>query len=264
MPDPGEPIQSLTYDDLRVRIYADAGALARAAAGDAATVLREAIDRRGEATTVVATGNSQMAYLEALRIAPAVDWSHVNIVMVDQYLGLDDARLGTKVFLQQHLLDHVRAKRVLVMPSRPADVDALVAEFEAFLHEHPLDLASLGWGENGHLAFNDPHNADFADPRRVKVVELSDRSRRQPVSEGRFPTLDDVPTHAITLTIPALLAARHILCIVPEARKAQAVRACLEEPVSTALPGSVLRTVPHAVAYLERASARELAGYRAA
>ncbi len=260
MPDATEPVSTLHVDQLEVRIYEDGSSLARAAADDAAARIEEAVRDRGEATVVVATGNSQLPYIRALRAHPRVDWSRVRIVMVDQYLGVDEARLGTLVFLEEHLLRHVEPLEVLTMPSQVADPVAFAADYEAALRRHPADLASLGWGENGHLAFNDPHNADFDDPVWVKRVALSDESRRQPVGEGRFPSLDDVPTHAITLTIPALLSSRHILCIVPEARKAPAVRRCLEEAVSPSIPGSVLRTVPNAVAYLELASAAQLRG----
>lgn len=260
MADPTGPATTRHFDQLEVRIYDDEASLARAAADDAAAHIDEAVRARGEATIVVATGNSQLAYLRALRAHPRVAWPRVRIVMVDQYLGVDETRLGTRVFLDEHLLRHVEPLEVLTMPSDVPDPIAFATRFEEQLRQHPVDVASLGWGENGHLAFNDPHNAEFDDPVWVKRVRLSEESRRQPVGEGRFPSLDDVPTHAITLTIPALLSARHILCIVPEARKAPAVRRCLEEPVSPAIPGSVLRTVPNAVAYLERASAAMLGG----
>jgi glucosamine-6-phosphate deaminase len=116
-------------------------------------------------------------------------------------------------------------------------------------------MVAMGWGENGHIAFNDPPFADFDDPVWVKVIQLAEASRRQQVGEGHFPSLADVPTHAITLTVPALLAPKRILCIVPEARKAEAVRACLTAPISEERPGSILRTVSHAQLYLDPDSA---------
>ena len=119
-------------------------------------------------------------------------------------------------------------------------------------------MVALGWGENGHVAFNDPPYAKFDDPEWVKVVTLADASRRQQVGEGHFESLEDVPTHAITLTIPALLAATQVLCIVPEARKALAVRQCLTEPVDESRPGSILRTIDHARLYLDQDSAAGL------
>ena len=124
---------------------------------------------------------------------------------------------------------------------------------------HPLDLCCLGVGENGHLAFNDPPVADFADPLDVKVVELEAACRLQQVNEGHFPGLDAVPAHAITVTIPALLRAGRVLAIVPEARKAQPVAVALDGPITTACPASALRTISHATVHLEPESARLLA-----
>ncbi len=124
------------------------------------------------------------------------------------------------------------------------------------LREHPADLCALGYGENGHLAFNDPPYADFDDPVWVKVVRLDERSRRQQVGEGHFTTLDEVPTHAVTLTIPALLAAKTVLCVVPEARKAEAVQTALRGPITEDCPASILRAQGHARLYLDPDSGR--------
>jgi glucosamine-6-phosphate deaminase len=134
-------------------------------------------------------------------------------------------------------------------------VEEICRDYEALLRRHPADAVALGFGENGHLAFNDPPYADFDDPVWVKPVQLDEVSRRQQHGEGHFDTLDEVPKRAITLTVPALLAAKRVLCIVPEARKANAVRACLREPISEDRPGSVLRRVEHATLYLDPDSA---------
>jgi glucosamine-6-phosphate deaminase len=144
------------------------------------------------------------------------------------------------------------------IPNQPENVDQACRDYEALLREYPADMVALGWGENGHLAFNDPPDADFDAPVWVKVVKMAEASRNQQVGEGHFDSLDEVPTHAITLTIPALLAAKAVLCIVPEARKAEAVRACLTQPVSEDRPGSILRQVDHARLYLDQDSASKL------
>ncbi len=144
------------------------------------------------------------------------------------------------------------------MPGVTDDVEAACREYEALLRSHPADLCAMGFGENGHLAFNDPPYADFDDPVWVKPVKLDERSRRQQVGEGHFRSLDEAPTHAITLTIPALLSARRILCIVPEARKAEAVQRCLLGPITEACPGSILRRVGHAHLFLDAESAARL------
>jgi glucosamine-6-phosphate deaminase len=138
-------------------------------------------------------------------------------------------------------------------------VEAACREYEALLRAHPLDMVAMGIGENGHIAFNDPPYALFNDPTWVKVIELAEASRRQQVGEGHFKSLDEVPTHAITLTIPALLAPKAILCLVPEKRKAVAVQACMTLPISEDRPASILRTVSHARLYLDTDSAALLA-----
>ena len=139
-----------------------------------------------------------------------------------------------------------------------ADPEAEARRYAALLQAHPLDLCCAGIGENGHLAFNDPPVADFDDPLDVKVIALEDASRRQQVDEGHFASIDDVPTHAITVTIPALLRAERVLVIVPEARKAAPVKATLESEISTACPATILRTQPHATLYLDTDSAARL------
>jgi glucosamine-6-phosphate deaminase len=135
------------------------------------------------------------------------------------------------------------------------DPELEAAQYAVLLQAHPLDLTCCGFGENGHIAFNDPPVADFADPLDVKVVPLDVASRRQQVGEGHFAAFDDVPTHAITVTIPALLRAGRVLAIVPESRKAAAVRAAVEGPISPACPASILQTQPQATLYLDRESA---------
>jgi len=178
---------------------------------------------------------------------------------MDEYLGIDASHPASfPLFLQQHFLSYVDVAAFHPVPNQPDDIEQACRDYESLLREHPIDLVAMGFGENGHLAFNDPPYANFDDPVWVKLVELDDVSRRQQVGEGHFATIDDVPEQAITLTIPALLAPKHILCIVPESRKAAAVHACLNQPVSDQRPGSVLRTVDHAHLYLDSDSAAML------
>ena len=134
-------------------------------------------------------------------------------------------------------------------------VETTIADYVRLLRDHPVDVCALGYGENGHLAFNDPPFADFEDPVWAKTIKLAEASRRQQVGEGHFATLNDVPTHAITLTIPALLSARVVLSIVPEARKAEAVHRAMTGPVDVECPGSILRRTAHAHLFLDRDSA---------
>ena len=247
---------SRQYDQLPVAIYNRNAALGQAAALAARQIIQTAIAERGAAYIIIATGNSQLTFLHALRDLDGIDWSKVAVFHMDEYVGIDPNHPASfPLFLRQHILDAVKPGVFYPVPSQVDDLDQACHDYEALLRAHPLDMVAMGWGENGHIAFNDPPYADFDDPVWVKVVALAEASRRQQVGEGHFATIDDVPTHAITLTIPALLAPRHILCIVPEARKAEAVRACLTQPVSEDRPGSILRTVDHAQLYLDTDSA---------
>ena len=247
---------SRQYDQLPVTIYNRNAALGQAAALAARQIIQTAIAERGAAYIIIATGNSQLTFLHALRDLDGIDWSKVAVFHMDEYVGIDPTHPASfPLFLRQHILDAVKPGVFYPVPSQVDDLDQACRDYEALLRAHPLDMVAMGWGENGHIAFNDPPYADFDDPVWVKVVALAEASRRQQVGEGHFATIDDVPTHAITLTIPALLAPRHILCIVPEARKAEAVRACLTQPVSEDRPGSILRTVDHAQLYLDTDSA---------
>jgi glucosamine-6-phosphate deaminase len=230
-----------------------------AAAAVAQATLQRAIAERGEANLILATGNSQLSFLHALRDLPGISWEKIRVFHMDEYLGIEPTHPASfPLFLHEHILDQVKPGKFYPVPGQPEDVEAACAEYAALLHQYPADLVALGFGENGHLAFNDPPYAKFDDPQLVKVVALDETSRRQQVGEGHFPTLDSVPTHAITLTIPALLSAKRVLAIVPETRKVKAVRACLYEPVSEDRPGSILRTVDHATLYLDPDSAAGL------
>jgi glucosamine-6-phosphate deaminase len=254
-----QPIRELRYDQLPVSIYSDNETLGQAAAEAAAATIQEAIAERGVANIVVATGNSQLTTLHALHRMTDVDWPAVNVFHMDEYLNLPPGHPASfPLFLRRHLLDHVEGGTFFPVPGHAQDVEAACRAYELLLRAHPTDLCCLGIGENGHIAFNDPHVADFDDPTWVKVVELDEASRRQQTGEGHFPTLASVPTHAITLTIPALCAARHMLCIVPEARKAAAVREALLGPISTACPASILRQMPHCRLLLEPESAAQI------
>ncbi len=251
-----EPIRSSQVDRLPVRIYQDEPSLGAAAAADMAAIITDAISERGAANLILATGNSQLAFLRALRATPGIDWSKVTVFHMDEYIGIDpDHRASFPRFLREHFFDHVDGATFHPVSGDPTRVAAICAEYEALLRAHPADAVALGWGENGHLAFNDPPYAEFDDPVWVKAIKLDEVSRKQQHGEGHFDSLAEVPTHAITLTIPALLAAKRVLCIVPEARKAKAVYECLTMPVSEDRPGSVLRTVDHATLYLDPDSA---------
>ena len=254
-----DPIREMQVEDLPIAVYESNAAMGQAAAHAAREIIQQAIGERGHANIIVATGNSQLTFLHALRDLGGIEWSKVTVFHMDEYLGIDPQHPASfPLFLHQHIIDAVQPAAFYPVPNQPDDVDEACRAYEELLRQHPADLVAMGWGENGHIAFNDPPYADFDDPVWVKVVALDIVSRKQQVGEGHFSALDEVPTHSITLTIPALLAPRRILCIVPEARKANAVHACLTEPISADRPGSILRTLDSARLYLDRESAARI------
>jgi len=242
-------------DRLDVEIHADGAALASAAADEAAAILSAAVAERGAVNAMFATGNSQFAFIAALVPREGLPWPAATLFHMDEYVGVGpDHPAGFRRWIRERIGDRVGA-RVVHYIDGLADPEAECARYAALLRAHPLDLCVLGIGENGHLAFNDPPVADFDDPLDVKVVELDLACRRQQVGEGHFPDVDAVPTHAITVTVPALLRARRVIAVVPEERKAAPVRDALLGPVSTACPASALRTSGNATLHLDRGSA---------
>jgi len=251
-----DPQKRWLVDQLPVELYASNEELGQAAAKKAQQILSEAIDKKGFANLILATGNSQLTFLKALRSLEGIDWKKVRIFHMDEYIGINPSHPASfPLFLENHFLQFTKPGHFHPIPSETSDVDSACKAYEALIRQHPADLVAMGWGENGHIAFNDPPDAHFDDPHWVKVVELAEESRLQQVGEGHFTSLDEVPKQAITLTIPALLAPVNILCIVPEARKASAVKACLSEPVDESRPGSILRTISHATLLLDQDSA---------
>jgi glucosamine-6-phosphate deaminase len=242
-----------------VLVHPDVVEMARAAAEQAAAVLRAAVRIHGVAHAMFATGNSQLAFADALvRRTPDVPWRDVVVFHMDEYVGIGaDHPASFQRWIRERIVAPAapRAAHYLEGLGDPA---AASADYAELLAQHPLDLCCLGIGENGHLAFNDPGVADFDDPLDVKVVELEAACRQQQVNEGHFPDVASVPSHAITVTIPALVRAAHVLAIVPETRKAEPVQAALTGPVSTRCPASVLRTMPHVTIHLDEESARLL------
>jgi glucosamine-6-phosphate deaminase len=253
-----QPLHETRIDRLPVSIYRSNEEMGQAAAAEAVQIMRQAIAERGVANIIVATGNSQLTFLRALRDLPGIDWPKVNVFHLDEYVGIDpNHRASFPLFLRRELVDHVQPGGFFPVLAATEDAEAVCRAYEAELRGHPADLVAMGIGENGHIAFNDPPYADFDDPVWVKVVRLDEVSRRQQVGEGHFASLDEVPTHAVTLTIPALLAPRQVLCIVPESRKAWAVKQALHGPISEDCPASILRRQPHAHLYLDADAAAQ-------
>jgi glucosamine-6-phosphate deaminase len=241
-------------DELTVRVYPDRPALGVAAANEAASALANVIATKRNASVLFAAAPSQNEFLSALATMPEIDWSKVTAFQLDEYIGLpDNAPESFGAFLQEHIFDAVRPGRLELIGATGSvsNAEARCTEYTELLALNPPDIVFLGIGENGHLAFNDPPVADFDDPLPVKVVELDRPCREQQVNDGCFPTLGDVPTHAITLTIPTLLAGGRLFCIVPGPAKRAAVAATLHGPISTDCPASILRTAANCTLYLD-------------
>lgn len=245
-------IERRTLGGLRVEVHstrAEMGAAAGAAA--AAAIARIQDSRTGPVRIILAAAPSQNETLDALAESPEVDWSRVVAFQMDDYVGLPaTAPERFSAYLQEHLFDRVRPGSIHRLEGT-GDVDEEARRYAALLTEDPIDLCLFGIGENGHLAFNDPPSADFSDPMVVKRVELDHDCRVQQVNDGCFPTLDDVPPEALTLTIPTLVGARTMIGSVPGAAKREAVRGTLWGPLTTDCPASVIRGHEDATLYLD-------------
>ena len=257
---PPEPVADFVVDALRVAVYEDRAQLGRAAAALVARAIAARRAAAGLARVVFAAAPSQDEFLAALIAHDGIDWSSVVGLHMDEYLGLDaDHPASFRRYLHEHLfrLAGLPAARLRLIPGERTDRPLRIClAYEDALLADPPDVACVGIGENGHLAFNDPPVADFADPVLVKVVRLDAACRVQQVHDGCFGRIEDVPTHAFTLTVPALLSAPVVSAVVPGPRKADAVLATLQGPISEACPASALRRHPGATLHLDRDSAR--------
>lgn len=232
-----------------------------AAAEEARCVIQKAIEVQGCANIIIATGNSQLTLLDALSQSGGIDWAKVNIFHMDEYVGIDPNHPASfSKFLHEHIIDIVKPRKFYPVLGGAKDTEEACNEYEKLLRANPADLCILGIGENGHLAFNDPPLARFDDPCWVKVVRLTEPCKRQQVGEGHFKSIDEVPKTAITLTIPALLAAQRVLAIVPEARKAEIIYQALTGPIDPSCPASILRQTDHAHLYLDADSGIRVLG----
>ena len=248
---------------LRVEVHADRAALGRAAGQAVAAHLRGLLAKQAGARVIFACAPSQDEFLAALIAASrsperGFDWSRVTAFHMDDYVGFAaDHPQSFRRYLRKHLLDHVAVGVFHPLPAELPPAEACAA-YAALLAAAPIDLICLGIGENGHLAFNDPPVADFDDPALVKVVALDDACRRQQVHDGCFPTFADVPTHALTLTLPVFRAAHRLSVHVPGPRKAAAVRATVHDPRGPACPATLLREHPDATLHVDEAAATGL------
>ena len=240
---------------MEIKVFPTKTEMAAAAARQAADALRRALHARGKANVIAATGASQFEFLDALVKAPGIDWSRTVFFHLDEYVGVPATHPASfRRYLRERIVEKVRPGQFHFIEGDAADPKAETARVGALIRDHPIDVAFVGIGENGHLAFNDPP-ADFETREPYLVVSLDEACRRQQLGEGWFPRLDDVPARAISMSIRQILDSAEILCIVPDARKAQAVHDCLEGPVSPQHPASILQRHPGTTVYLDAASA---------
>jgi glucosamine-6-phosphate deaminase len=250
------PRRQFEVDSLSVFVHADRAELGKHAALQAAAAIRERIDQAGRVVILFASAPSQREMLEELIRVDGIDWTKVVGLHVDEYVGVGvDEPHSFRKYLIDQVTNRVPIGEFHGIQGEAVDPESECRRYSKLLEENPPDVALLGIGENGHLAFNDPPVADFEDPLAVKQVELDETCRLQQVNDGCFDSLDLVPKHALTLTVPAMFRARRLVVSVPGSTKSQAVKDALQGPITTACPASILRRHRAAVLLLDEESA---------
>jgi glucosamine-6-phosphate deaminase len=243
---------------MRLKVFNDKITLGRAAAEQAATAIRRAISERGEARIIAATAASQLEFLDALTKASGIDWTKVEAFHLDEYIGIPITHPGSfRKMLMEQLVVKTGIRQYHLLAGDAAEPAAVVREIGTQLASAPIDIAFLGIGENGHIAFNDPP-ADFNTEEPYIIVNLDEACRQQQVGEAWFADLSQVPKQALSMSAKQILKAKEILAVVPDRRKARAVRACFEGEINPMTPASILRRHPNATVYLDTNSASML------
>ncbi len=254
-----KPWKELQYDKLTVKIFESDVELGRAAAVAAAETINALLPQKEPVNLVFSTGASQFKFMDGLK-EQAIPWDKIAGFHLDEYEHISaDHPASFRLWLKTRIEGPFKPGAFYYIEGDAADIEAECQRYAKLIQENPIDLGFIGIGENGHVAFNDPPVADFNDPLLVKIVELDKACRQQQVGEGWFPNIDAVPKRALTLTVPAIMACKEIISVVPDARKANAVRDALEGPITTACPASILRTHPNATLFLDKDSASKLA-----
>ncbi|MBV8820733.1 MAG: glucosamine-6-phosphate deaminase [Acidobacteriaceae bacterium] len=249
------PAPAASSTQLKLHALPTPAALGRAAAEQAASAILNIAARQESIPVVFATGASQLETLRALTTIPQLPWQRVIGFHMDEYVGISEQHPASfRRYMREELTSKVPMRQFFEIDGTTADPEAFCREYSALLEQHRPQLCLLGIGENGHLAFNDPAEADFNDPKLVKIVTLDRECRQQQIAEGWFGSLDDVPPRAITLTIPALFNIPELILSVPGSRKAAIVQRTLNEEISTACPATILRTHANAHLYVDRDS----------
>ena len=243
-------------DNLTVKVYDTRSDMGLAAGKEIADCIKELLKTKDELNMIFAAAPSQNEVLEYLANDKTIPWEKINAYHMDEYVGIDKtAPQGFAMFLKNALFNKVPFKTVNTLDST-ADPDVEAERYSKLLKENPVDIVCMGIGENGHIAFNDPHVADFNDTKLVKKVDLDDVCRMQQVHDGCFATLDDVPKYALTLTVPALAAGKYQFCVVPAATKANAVKNTVYGEISEVCPATILRKLDNAILYCDSDSGK--------
>ncbi|MCE5259289.1 MAG: glucosamine-6-phosphate deaminase [Chloroflexi bacterium] len=250
------PLRRLAVDSLQVEVFPSRQMMGQAAAADAAARITELLKEQECVRMVFAAAPSQNEFLAALVTYHQLEWQRVEAFHMDEYLGLPaGASQSFGCFLNEHLFTRLPFGRIEYINAASHNPEDECRRYAALLAERPIDIVCAGIGENGHMAFNDPSVADFADQSAVKVVAMDDICRQQQVNDGAFPNIGAVPTQAITLTMPTLMSARYLLCVVPGPTKTRAVYHTLSAEISTHCPATIMRNHQTAILYLDSASA---------
>ena len=243
-------------DNLKVNVYSSRDEMGAAAAADVKAAILRALGEKDMINMIFAAAPSQNEVLANLANDKEIPWGRVNAFHMDEYIGLDkDAPQGFGNFLRDHIFGIAPFASVNYIRIDAPDAEEECKRYSDLLAKNPVDIVVLGIGENGHIAFNDPPFADFNDDKLVKTVKLDEVCRNQQVNDGCFAKIEDVPTHALTLTVPALMSGKELYCIVPAKTKANAVKATLMGEITDTCPASVLRTHSNATLYLDPDSA---------
>lgn len=251
-------MKSIYKDKLKVEIYGTKEDMGKDAASFVAEKLNRAIKERGSASLILGTGASQYPLHDVL-LKSGLDWSRITLFHLDEYIGISDRHPASfRRFLRENIAEKVHPQNVYYLNGDADDMDAEIRRYEKLLKDHPVDVACIGIGENGHIAFNDPAVADFNDPESLKVVEMDEACRMQQVGEGWFPTIGHVPVKAVTLTVPTIMNCKTLCCTVPDERKAEAVYNTLSGEINTTCPASILRKHDDAVLFLDRFAAKNI------
>ena len=247
-----------------INISANTEELGKVAGAAAAELIRKAIAENGSANIILATGTSQFQTLHQLASEPGIDWSKVVMFHLDEYIGLSITHPASfRKYLQERFISKVPALKAAYLINGETDPKEECQRLGQFISKHPVDVALVGIGENGHLAFNDPP-ADFETEQPYLVVELDEPCRRQQLGEGWFKSIEEVPRQAISMSVQQIMKSKHIVCSVPDERKATAVKNTLEQKVSNLYPASILQRHPDCTLYLDKASASQISAYKAA